>query len=75
MNQWVGWRRCHVMYKLWSGQVAPPRYQLPAFLLWVIREKFLRPRRTDMGLTIGIVLILLGFTQLHRTLSEPRPPR
>jgi len=28
-----------------------------------------------MGLTIGIVLIILGFTQLHRTLSEPRSPR
>jgi len=25
-----------------------------------------------MGLTIGIVLIILGFTQLHRTASGPR---
>ena len=63
------------MYKLWSGQVAPPRYLLPAFLLWVTRKQFLPPRRTDMGLTIGIVLIILGFTQLHRSLSEPRARR
>jgi len=25
-----------------------------------------------MGLTIGIVLIILGFTQLRRTASRPR---
>jgi hypothetical protein len=58
---------------VWTGRV------LPVFAAVVptlkVRKRFLRPRRTEMGLTIGIVLIILGFTQLHRTLSEPRSTR
>ena len=62
-----------MIYKIWSGQVAPPWYHRVRFLLWKVRKGFLRPRRTGMGLTIGIVLIILGFTQLHRSLSERAP--